>query len=407
MTKEWLGGIDLDASPDSVSISMSTRRPLKNRKGYTVTFHSINGSFPNGSSVNDVVYTKTGKIVQGVYLEPTNIYGEFDDWYYDVKLTSKVDCITDKGEYSGTLDDDIDLYSKMIMFPRLAVQVYDIERDVGNDGNVLGITFGPAFGDNYVMSYKSHTPSGVTESGNYHRCIHDDSWDVVINWNDIDPYVYDQCLLEGCTHSVSLDPRNIPSAHEIDTLFSMGSYMQGDGEATLYAPSYFGGAAGGYGSTDSYSKSQVRAMLNGCDEYTLLGDESRCFPQDFYPVSDIYTDENCVFALFPECLKNAISFKYLDDSEHSLYDRLWLFSFNEVASEQNKYKVFRERGYGPRYRLRAMNPVTIDICSSSNSRTKWGTQYNNEVYTFSGVDFGVSRYYCYYPDSLYFGFTLR
>lgn len=74
---------------------------------------------------------------------------------------------------------------------KYAVAIYGIGQDVDQNGNTMGITFGPATGADYVNSYKSHTPSGSTASGNAHRCLHDDDWNTIISWNHTDPNVYE------------------------------------------------------------------------------------------------------------------------------------------------------------------------------------------------------------------------
>lgn len=81
------------------------------------------------------------------------------------------------------------LYAHWGIIPHYAVCVWGIEHDVDFDGNVMGITFGSAWGFDGGGYYErdkefvSHDPSGLTLSGNVHRCVHDDLWSVISEWN--------------------------------------------------------------------------------------------------------------------------------------------------------------------------------------------------------------------------------
>ena len=87
---------------------------------------------------------------------------------------------------------------------KYAVQVYGIEHDVDENEVPFGLTFGPALGGDFSIEGHQHAPSGTIIAGNAHRCIHTDSWADIIHWNYEDPYVYEQCVPEGCTQSVPI-----------------------------------------------------------------------------------------------------------------------------------------------------------------------------------------------------------
>ena len=96
-----------------------------------------------------------------------------------------------------------------LLFRRYSVAIMGIGVDTlsydgGTTASTAGLTFGPAADADYRSANRSHTPFGQTKGGNPHRCVHNDNWATIIQWNSTDPYVYEQCVGEGCTHSVTL-----------------------------------------------------------------------------------------------------------------------------------------------------------------------------------------------------------
>lgn len=65
--KEWSSNIKTGI-PD---ISVSGDRPSKDRRGYTVTLTRRDGEFPVGVKTNDIIYSRSGRIVQGDYIIPS------------------------------------------------------------------------------------------------------------------------------------------------------------------------------------------------------------------------------------------------------------------------------------------------------------------------------------------------
>ena len=222
---------------------------------------------------------------------------------------------------------------------KYAVQIYGIEQDKGKNGETLGITFGPAIGGNYVQSYKSHTPTGTTASDNAHRCIHNDSWRTIISWNDTDPYVYEQCIAEGCTHSIVLDM----SKTAMDNNYTFTGSGDGPGILMSILPANariwnaWGSNYGGVGSDYHYNNvggwgaSNIRAVLNGVDEFTT---------NDTYAQANNITSDTALISAFPEILQDAIGERttkydsvYNQKIEYNLkttYDKLFLLSPNEM-----------------------------------------------------------------------------
>ena len=87
-----------------------------------------------------------------------------------------------------------------------SVSLYKTRGERNSDNEQMGLTFGPSIAPNtyYSVPSGSHTPSGRTSKGNSHRCIHDDSWETIIYWNNRDSDVYEDCILNYCTKTIEL-----------------------------------------------------------------------------------------------------------------------------------------------------------------------------------------------------------
>ena len=91
---------------------LSTEKPSKSTKGYTVTFHGNGLKFDDGTDENMVVYNSSGQIVEGSYKEAV---GTGIGWYSDKALTQKVE-ISDDGVPQIELTGDLDLWAKEMTF---------------------------------------------------------------------------------------------------------------------------------------------------------------------------------------------------------------------------------------------------------------------------------------------------
>lgn len=306
-------------------MTITTQRPSADPMGYTVTFDANGGTYGNGTTSNEVIYNQSNAIVAGTYMEPTmnSEYVSFAGWYTKTSSGTKVEISAD-GIPANALNGDITLYAQWNSPPRYAVAIYGIEVDKDKSGNAMGLTFGPALGANYVNSYKSHTPTGTTASGNSHRCVHNDDWTTIISWNKKDPYVYEQCIAEGCTHSVILT-KNISTS----VLSTTQVNYTGDGPSVLYSEvsdsvwhsstlnKYYGSIDGGW------AASRMRAILNGKDSYTDTTYDNR---------ATNYTSYNCLLKTFPVELQNAIGYRTTTSvRSETTYDKLWLFSIRELG----------------------------------------------------------------------------
>ncbi len=344
------------------------------------------------------------------------------------------------------------VYAKWDALPlaRYAVSLYGIGIDmVAENDNLVntsmtassdmvaaqqgGLTFGPAYGENYTNAFKAHTPSGLTESGNEHRCLHEDDWSVIIEWNNYDPYVYEQCISEGCTHSVYLDIPELLKGTCTDDEYAA---LTGDGVSVLLTElaedarrrnplSYSGNP--NYGTNyGGWGASRTRAMLNGYDSLTLRSSVSGYCTEaeNVSPDVESYINEDTLIKAFPVELQNAIGKrKTLYDSVWDSmtysnlkrsYDKLWLLSVNEIWPMSSfdsywyepKYSHPQEGSPYP-YFTAKMNAGYINkVQQASPGVVGYGISGNSERYWFrsiyrAGSGNGENTYYdgsimCYY-----------
>ena len=357
LTKIWKDSKTNDqrAIPD---MTISTKKPSKDIRGYTITFDANGGTFAGGATTNEMVYLKNGNLVEGTYALPKQEGNSFIGWYTNAKDGTEYK-VEEDGNPVIPLTEDITVYAHYKPRMKYAVAIYGICVDQLESGKA-GLTFGPALGENYIHSFKRHDPSETTEEGHEHRCVHDDDWNTIIYWNKIDPYVYEQCIKEGCTHSIVLSKNTTTTIlnEQFDT-----TKETGDGPSSLYnelatnngncyenlrwhpnGNRDYGTNEGGWGA------SRIRAMLNGADNFTDIKTDkySRDAESDVNKSASVYTEENCLFATFPQELQDAIGARqvksdsvYNKKTEANLKttnDKLWLFSTNELADTMGDSK---------------------------------------------------------------------
>ena len=355
LTKIWKDS-KTNADRKIPDMTISAKKPSKNLKGYTITFVANGGTFASGETTNEMVYSKDGKLVAGTYYKPTNGGSSFIGWYTEAINGTEYE-VDESGKPVTNLTEDIVVYAHYKPPMKYAVAIYGIGVDDVYDeatGNISkgGLTFGPALGKKYVQSFKRHDPSGTTAEGHAHRCVHDDDWNTIIEWNTIDPYVYEQCIEEGCTHSVALSKNTTTTilSEQFDPIKETG-----DGPSTLYYELVTNNGNcyenlrwhpnGGEEGTnkDGWGATRIRAMLNGADELTDKSEDnySSEAASDVHKSASVYTEGNCLLATFPQELQDAIGARqvkydsvYNQKTEENLKtsnDKLWLFSSNEVA----------------------------------------------------------------------------
>lgn len=349
VTKTWQDDLT-NAERVLPDITLSTKVPSKSLLGTTVTYNANGGIFGEDNVINNVVYTKSGLVVSGKFKNPSagaEEYKLFDGWYDSEKGGNRIE-INNQGVPVIDLSSDVDLYAHWkTAGTRYAVSVWDIGVDKDQNGNRMGITFGPALGVNVYDGIVSHEPSGLTSLGNSHRCLHNDTWESVVEWNKIDPYVYEQCISEGCTKAIPIDFSGLSYSGVVNYVGT------GDGLQCITIPQYYSfegtmsgltgydigiGAYNGVESTvGGWGASRLRASMNGVDSLTNVTNAT-----GKYCSVSLYTRDNCLLACFPEVLqesigKRAVTYctqEYVHNSSTCKvsYDALWIPSVNEICS---------------------------------------------------------------------------
>ena len=284
----------------------------------------------------------------------------------------------------------VTLYAQWELKPdvKYAVQIYGIYQDEDENGELLGLTFGPAVGANYNNAYRTHkyeetTPgSGIynvkivthtvaddksetlteeylkkssganverteEEKQKYDVNIHNMSWKAISEVED--KTIFLDCMLCGDTKAVGM--------YLNDTIIgTTTNYTQnGDGAGVLFSSinSYYrkwnprqseNSAVGtgvtldsnekNYGSNakgaGGYSVSHIRATLIGENEKTNIG----------YAGDVNLSEANSLYSCIDSSLRNVITakrIKYVTGSSRSSYslnndivDKIWLFSEREM-----------------------------------------------------------------------------
>ena len=362
ITKVWKDN-GPDDRPEKLDIAISTTKPSKDARGYTLTFDANGGSFADGSTTNELVYGPGSSPVLGTYKTPLESEAiTFTGWYTAEKGGTKFE-IGSNGTLTDPLSADTTLYAQYRYAMKYAVAIYGIGVDEMADGDDAGLTFGPALGENHAkISKPAHIPSeGKTKNKHAFRCVHNDSWTQIIYWNRVDPYVYEECIVNGCTKSVPLSKNTTTTIlnSEIDA-----SVETGDGASVLFMelayplnnglPGYDyaydnlvwkSGTSADYLTEGGWGTSRIRAMLNGADELT----DMRILNKEDWDIDiNSYTPENCLLATFPQELQEAIGRRKVkydsafgsneESNLKSSADKLWLLSLNELGESFNGCK---------------------------------------------------------------------
>ena len=439
LTKIWKDS-KTNADRKIPDMTISTKKPSKDLSGYTISFDANGGTFAGGAITNEMVYSTDGNKVYGTYALPKQEGNSFIGWYTKDKDGTEYE-VDELGKPFTTLAEDITVYAHYKSPMKYAVAIYGICVDQLESGEA-GLTFGPALGENYVQSFKSHEPRGKTTLRNEHRCVHNDDWKTIIEWNKKDPYVYEQCIKAGCTHSVTLSKNTTTTilSEQFDTIREIG-----DGPSTLYYELVTNNGncyenlrwhpnGGVYGTNkDGWGATRIRAMLNGADNSTDKSVEnySRFASSDQNKFASIYKADNCLFATFPKELQEAIGARqvkydsvYYKTDEANLKttnDKLWLFSSNEVADKLDGYlnnhplegTVYEKFKGIIKYDNNARIPWFVDSNTGNDKGTRrWAwlrsSFVDRDCYVQSVFSFGqVSHVNAYENGGVSVGFTLK
>lgn len=357
------------------------------------------------------------------------------EWYTKAKDGTEYE-VNESGKPVTTLTEDITVYARyMPTMKKYAVAIYGIcVDDVVDEGTDKiskgGLTFGPALGENYVQSFKNHNPSGTTKKGHDHRCVHNDDWKTIIEWNTKDPYVYEQCIKEGCTHSVALSKNTTTTilSEQFDHIKETG-----DGPSTLYYELVTNNGnclenlrrrpMGGSNETikDGWGATRIRAMLNGADGLTDTGTDK---------YSKIYTADNCLLATFPKELQEAIGIRQVkydsvsdqrnSENQKITNDKLWLFSSNEVAEtidysyfnhplEGSVYEKYKETSEKSNYARRPWYVFSKTGNTNGDTGRAWlrSSGSSGRMMLQLGDNGNVESGFTYYCSGVSVGFTLK
>lgn len=370
------------------SFSVGIELPVPSPK-YTVSYELNGGTIiPDGeTSVQDTYsyVVKSGTQIEQPENEPVLEGWKFCGWYADRSFQTEAvfpDIITSDKKYYAK-------WEEICIRINYAVSIYGIAEDTDENGNPVGLTFGPATGESYLDSSKSHTP---VKDGQ--MCMHDMSWDEIILQSRTDPSVFQECLENGCTHAVPLKIR--------EPLMGTASIpdMSGDGVGVLYYSisetyrewnhdhsTYFT-------DTDSYEyrygcnvggwpDSAVRNTLNGTvtEDMLAVSNKDNGFAETKLSAS------TALISAFPEELRDAIVAKkvrsdtvYNNTSDYNeiTYDKLWLFSGIELISDTGSgsgSKAIRPNE-GTRYSRQDVMGITTSTASPNVAYCEDGDTFN-------------------------------
>ena len=110
-TKKWKDNKSNNDRPVP-NIEISTKKPSKNTKGYTVTFYGNGLKFADGTDTNEMVFNSSKEVVSGQYKIPGSTYVF---WYTESSCENEVKVSKD-GVPNIELTGDINLYAKAITF---------------------------------------------------------------------------------------------------------------------------------------------------------------------------------------------------------------------------------------------------------------------------------------------------
>ena len=393
---------------------------------YTVVFNPNTGTGSMNNQPmksNDEValtlnsFTKSGYRFVGWNTSPNGTGTSYEDG----EVVSKL---------SNTEGATINLYAQWEINPtKYAVQIYGINQDEDSAGNPIGLTFGPATGDNYNNKYVTHRYEEITSNpGNYYVKIvthtvasngtettseeflknssgsnvirttseknkydmnlHNMKWTEIANVTDKTKFL--DCMLCGDTKSVSLTLNS--------TIASGLNYNQyGDGAGTLcetinpyyreWNPSYDstefpernnsaatnGGTNGSNAYNDAgYSSSHLRA--------TLIGENSKT---DETFAGDVnLTTSTCLYSCIENDLKNVITakkVKYITEEQGDSFlntdisDKIWPLSRNEICQYGSDLEGIGLNGDG--YDKFENNESKYYLTSQTNDSTINRTSY--------------------------------
>ena len=370
ITKKWNDGLT-NAEREIPDMCLSTEKPSKSTKGYTVTFHGNGLKFADGTDENMVVYNSSGQIVEGSYKEAV---GTGVVWYANEACTQKVE-ISDDGVPQVELTGDLDLWAKEMTFtlvsgrgfndkiPNIATEVIFtdevkpkgkdvIDVDADGDGGVVAWLDDDA---GAVMKVSAQIPGVKVQAAKYSDMIFYNK----NNLQKIDLKMLDtqnvtdmSNMFSGCSGLTSLDltPLDTQNVTNTHSMFSGCSGLTSldltplDTQNVTNMSWMFSGCSGltslDLSPLDTQKVTVMNQMFNDCPGLTSLD----LSPLDTQNVIDM----ECMFA---GCIKLAEidcssmdAKKVISAADMFCYcknlSKLKLPTFSEKLKEINKYGVF-------------------------------------------------------------------
>lgn len=318
---------------------------------------------------------KSGGTIDKPFHDPQKDGYTFLGWYTDRKLATEA-------VFPYTVTENTTIYAKWELDAvrvKYAVSVYKLLEDMDADGNWIGMSFGPATGGSYINTYKDHIPS----SGQ--MCMHHMTWDEIIAQSAADPNVFQECLENGCTHSVQL---TITGQQLMKDAVSYPD-MEGDGAGALYHsvnPLYrrwleptVNGQNVSYGSEAEWPRSKIYATLNG---------KERCSEIESYTGSDAVSIEGALISFLPDELKAALADRkvsYYSGTSYVSDDRLWLLNKEDLAGRESLLN-YDEHGNAAEWWLRDTSYYRGFYLEYVNTEGNYSTIGNSWVETLTNED---------------------
>ena len=347
-------------------------QPAQASERITVTYNLSGGSIiPDGESSLQETYVlriKKGSVLTKPVNVPTREGYQFLGWVDRDGIGTEAEAAEHAFDFSKVQDASVTIHAaweQNAVQVKYAVSIYGIQEDTVKGGDLAGLTFGPATGENYNHTHKKHVPV----SG--YPCIHDMSWEEIIKQSREDPTVFTECMENGCTHSVFLTIRGKLMGK------TAGQGTEGDGAGALLTSinegyrfwnrpesAYFTETDDAYKNgtgQGGWTDSAIRNTLNGTVTWNMKqitnkptnGDADGVHNTMFYEdgsIRDALTEETALIGAFPDILQKAIVPKTVkSDTVHTntssscvtTYDKLWLYSGREYFNSENSADAIR------------------------------------------------------------------
>ena len=161
-------------------------QPAQASERITVTYNLSGGSIiPDGESSLQETYVlriKKGSVLTKPVNVPTREGYQFLGWVDRDGIGTEAEAAEHAFDFSKVQDASVTIHAaweQNAVQVKYAVSIYGIQEDTVKGGDLAGLTFGPATGENYNHTHKKHVPI----SG--YPCIHDMSWEETVSYTHL------------------------------------------------------------------------------------------------------------------------------------------------------------------------------------------------------------------------------